>query len=546
MADGREFRSKLVLSDAGAANTFDRLLPADLQSVDPLRARLRRLEPSTAHCSLYLGLSGSDRELGLTGTNLWTYPSFDHDGNVERFAKDVDAPFPGVYISFPSSKDPSFAERYPGKSTMEAIAMLPREPFARWNETRWKRRGGDYEELKQRLAERLRAEVERHVRHWPGTSPARSFPHHCRRGTLPTTAKARSTASPPRRSDSSAVIWGRGPRFGASILPDRMHAAWESWAHSTVESSALQSHWGRTCSQRFQSPDAEKLAACFARGEDMMMLRGAMSPSPILIPDPNPDPGAAAWPALPQSAWSDSCATLQLWLQIVGKIRLALTPPINHCWNVTLYPTARGLTTSPMPHGNLMLEIDFDFIDHTLGVETSAGSRQNFPLKPMTVAEFYQRLMNALEELAVPVRIWPTPCEIADPIRFDRDTVHGSYDAEFVQRFWRILLQTTRVFTVFRARFRGKVSPVHLFWGALDLACTRFSGRTAPQHPSMAGLPDRVTRDAYSHEVSSCGFWLGAPGVEPFFYSYAYPEPAGYAACPIAPAGASFNASFGE
>jgi hypothetical protein len=164
----------------------------------------------------------------------------------------------------------------------------------------------------------------------------------------------------------------------------------------------------------------------------------------------------------------------------------------------------------------------------------------------MTVAAFYRQLMAALEELGVPVRIWPIPCEIAEPISFDQDHTHQDYDAEFVQRFWRILLQTTRVFTTFRARFTGKVSPVHLFWGALDLACTRFSGRAAPEHPNMPGLPDRVTRDAYSHEVSSCGFWPGTPGMEPMFYSYAYPEPPGYAAYSIAPAQAFFDAKLGE
>jgi hypothetical protein len=252
------------------------------------------------------------------------------------------------------------------------------------------------------------------------------------------------------------------------------------------------------------------------------------------------------WPPLPQAAWSGTCATLQLWMQIVGKIRLALTPPINHTWNVTLYPTIRGLTTSPMPYGAISLQIDFDFIDHALVVETSEGVHRAIPLKPMTVAVFYQELMAALASIGCPARIWPVPCEIAQPIPFEQDSVHQDYDPEFAQRFWRILLQTTRVFTIFRARFTGKVSPIHLFWGALDLACTRFSGRTAPEHPSMPGLPDRVTRDAYSHEVSSCGFWPGAPGIEPFFYSYAYPEPPGYAEYRIAPAQASFNSSFGE
>ena len=252
------------------------------------------------------------------------------------------------------------------------------------------------------------------------------------------------------------------------------------------------------------------------------------------------------WPALPQAAWSDTCATLQLWMQIVGKIRLELTPAINHSWNVTLYPTVRGLTTAPMPHGTRMLQIDFDFIDHALLLQTSDGNRRTILLKPMTVAAFYQQVMAALNELHTPARIWPMPVEIAQPIPFEQDHTHKAYDPEYAHRFWHILLQTTRVFAVFRARFTGKVSPIHLFWGALDLACTRFSGRPAPEHPRMAGLPDRVTRDAYSHEVSSCGFWPGAPGIEPLFYSYAYPEPPGYAQTSIAPAQARFDTTLGE
>lgn len=253
-----------------------------------------------------------------------------------------------------------------------------------------------------------------------------------------------------------------------------------------------------------------------------------------------------AWPALPQGAWTDTCATLQLWMQIVGKIRLSLVPAINHCWNVTLYPTVRGLTTAPMPYGTRMVQIDFNFVQHQLVIETSEGTRQGFALEPMTVAVFYQRVMNALDALKAPVRIWPSPCEVANPIPFEQDGVHRAYDPEYAHRFSRILLHSTRVFTVFRARFRGKVSPIHLFWGAMDLACTRFSGRTAPEHPSMPGLPDRVTRDAYSHEVSSCGFWPGMPGVEPMFYSYAYPEPPGYREYPIAPAAGVFDKNLGE
>ena len=269
---------------------------------------------------------------------------------------------------------------------------------------------------------------------------------------------------------------------------------------------------------------------------------------------------AEVWPELPISAWSDTCATLQLWMQVVGKIRLALTPPLNHTWNVTLYPTVRGLTTSPMACGNRALQIDFDFLDHTLSLGTNAGERRIIRLEPMCVSEFYRRVMAEIEGLGLTVRIWPKPVEVASPIPFEQDNVHCSYDPEYAQRFWRVLLESTRVITVFRSRFQGKVSPVHLFWGAMDLACTRFSGRTAPEHKSMQGLPDRVTRDAYSHEVSSCGFWPGMspqrrgpvagdpgmPGMDAMFYSYAYPEPAGYAEYPIGPAGATYSKDFGE
>ncbi len=257
-------------------------------------------------------------------------------------------------------------------------------------------------------------------------------------------------------------------------------------------------------------------------------------------------------PLCRRASGAGPASTLQLWMQIVGKIRLALMPPINHCWGVTFYPTVRGVTTSPMPYGNRTLQIDFDFVDHVLLVEASGAGRKTIPLKPMTVAAFYGQVMHALESVGTPVRIWPMPVEVAEPIRFEKDDVHKEYDAEYVQRLWRILLETTRVFTIFRARFRGKVSPVHLFWGAMDLACTRFSGRTAPEHASMPGLADRVTRDAYSHEVSSCGFWPGmagppgAPDIEPLFYSYAYPEPPGYRDYSIAPALGGFDANFGE
>jgi hypothetical protein len=233
-------------------------------------------------------------------------------------------------------------------------------------------------------------------------------------------------------------------------------------------------------------------------------------------------------------------------MQIVGKVRLALMPAINHTWSVTLYPSVHGLTTSIMPYGTRTLQIDFDFLNHVLQLETSEGRSKTIPLQPMTVAAFYEKVMAALDDLATPVRIWPVPVEVSTPIPFEQDHTHQAYDPEYAQRFWHILLQTTRVFTIFRARFLGKVSPIHLFWGALDLACTRFSGRTAPEHPGVPGLPDLVTRDAYSHEVSSCGFWPGATGMEPLFYSYAYPEPPGYRESPIAPVQAVFDSKMGE
>ena len=252
------------------------------------------------------------------------------------------------------------------------------------------------------------------------------------------------------------------------------------------------------------------------------------------------------WPELPEAAWAESRATLQLWTQIVGKIRLALTPALNQTWNVTLYPTARGLTTAAMWHGIRAVQIDFDFLGHQLRIETSAGGQRSIGLRPMTVAAFYEEVMAGMAELGTPVRIWEMPVEMEERIAFSADETHKAYDAEYVERFWRVLLQATRVIGVFRAEFIGKVSPVHLFWGALDLACTRFSGRRAPEHPSMPGLPDRVTRDAYSHEVSSCGFWAGAAGTEAMFYSYAYPQPPGYTDWAVRPGGAMFSQAMGE
>jgi hypothetical protein len=242
-------------------------------------------------------------------------------------------------------------------------------------------------------------------------------------------------------------------------------------------------------------------------------------------------PDAEPWPSLPLEAWSDTCATLHLWTQIVGKIRLAQSPRVNHSWSVTLYVTARGLTTSPIPYGTRVFQIDFDFIDHQLPIRSSDGRVGAVALQPQSVASFYRRLWKELNKLDLHVKINLTPNEVQDPLRFDEDERHRSYDADYANRFWRVLLQSHRVFTRFRARFIGKCSPVHFFWGAPDLAVTRFSGRAAPTHPGgIPHLPDAVTREAYSQEVSSCGFWPGGGAIAyPAFYSYAYPEPQGFA-----------------
>jgi hypothetical protein len=255
-----------------------------------------------------------------------------------------------------------------------------------------------------------------------------------------------------------------------------------------------------------------------------------------------------AWPDLPYLAWKDTCVTLQLWTQIVGKIRLACTPWLNHSWHVPLYVTTRGLTTSPIPHGSRSFSLDFDFIDHALIVSASDGARRDIALRPRTVADFLVAVMAALDELSLPVRIDDMPNEIADAVRFSKDTIHGAYDGEHAQRFWRVLLQVSRVFSQFRTGFLGKASPVHFFWGSFDLAVTRFSGRKAPLHPGVVpGLPQSVLREAYSHEVSSAGFWPGGGAIEyAAFYSYAYPEPEGFRAAPIAPRAATYDTTLGE
>ena len=251
----------------------------------------------------------------------------------------------------------------------------------------------------------------------------------------------------------------------------------------------------------------------------------------------------SAWPELPLAAWSDTYKTLHLWLQIVGKVRLAASPWINHSWHATLYVTARGLTTSPIAAGVRTIQIEFDFIDHRLLIQTSDGRSGGFALEPQTVATFYSQLMDEMEKLDVKLRIHPRPNEVEDALRFDQDEVHRSYDAEYARRFWLALTQADRVFKKFRARFMGKVSPVHFFWGAPDLAVTRFSGRRAPPHPGgVPNLPDWVAREAYSHEVSSCGFWPGGGAIAyPAFYSYAYPEPAGFAQAVIKPEAAFYS-----
>jgi hypothetical protein len=256
-----------------------------------------------------------------------------------------------------------------------------------------------------------------------------------------------------------------------------------------------------------------------------------------------PSPTAENWPALPLEQWKDTYATLHMWTQIVGKVRLGLTPLINHWWNVALYVTARGLTTSPMPYGTAPFSLSFDFIDHELVLQTCTDKRQVIPLEPMSVADFYGRVMQMLKANDIEVKIWPMPQEVPDPIPFDKDRVHASYDRDAVQRFWTILQSVRCVFEEFRASFLGKCSPIHFFWGSFDLAVSRFSGRRAPQRPNV----DRVTREAYSHEVSSVGFWPGGgPITGPAFYSYTSPEPAGFRERVVRPAGAHYDTQISE
>jgi hypothetical protein len=251
-----------------------------------------------------------------------------------------------------------------------------------------------------------------------------------------------------------------------------------------------------------------------------------------------PEPSHAEWPALPFAEWKDTCETLHMWMQIVGKIRLALTPLINHWWEVPLYISARGLTTSPIPYAKGEFEIEFDFVEHVLRIETTQGESEILELTDRTVANFYREVMETVRGLGVAVDIWDMPVEVPNPIRFDKDTQHARYDKEYAHCFWRVLVAIDPIFKEFRSRFIGKCSPVHFFWGSFDLCVTRFSGRRAPERPGA----DAITKEAYSHEVSSVGWWPGGGDVtDAAFYSYAAPEPAGYREAKVLPARAYYS-----
>jgi hypothetical protein len=262
---------------------------------------------------------------------------------------------------------------------------------------------------------------------------------------------------------------------------------------------------------------------------------------------PNPTQ-MEAWPELPYAAWKDTRDTLHLWTQIVGKVRLELTPWLNHSWHVPLYVTARGLNTSPIPYGGSTFEIEFDFNSHLLRIMTSDGRERRIPLQPRSVAEFYELVMWDLNHLQIPVEITELPSEIPDAIPFSLDRTHSAYDPAYANRFWHALVRVDRIFKQFRTGFIGKASPVHFFWGSFDLAVTRFSGRRAPPHPGGApGMSDDVMREAYSHEVSSAGFWPGGSGIDyAAFFSYAYPAPSGFKSGTVKPDAAFFHEGLGE
>jgi hypothetical protein len=256
----------------------------------------------------------------------------------------------------------------------------------------------------------------------------------------------------------------------------------------------------------------------------------------------------AIWPDLPLAAWSETCHTLQLWTQIVGKVRIALTPLVNHWWNATFLVTARGLVAPAMPYRGRTVDVIFDFTSHRLVIETSDGGVEDFALEPMAVADFYSEFMQRLSRLGIEVHIWTMPSEIENAVTFERDRVHAQYDRLYAQKFWLALLQANRVMNEFRARFIGKASPVHFFWGSFDLAVTRFSGRTAlPPKGATPNVAGWVMAEAYSHEVSSCGFWPGNGGYgRAAFYVYAYPEPAGYGDTRLATTGAFYDQGLGQ
>ena len=298
--------------------------------------------------------------------------------------------------------------------------------------------------------------------------------------------------------------------------------------------------------------DTPKPSADSEAAHDDALLDEALEESfpasdPIAV-HPKSGPPHDAWPELPYAAWKDTYETLHLWTQIVGKIRCAQTPWLNHSWHVPLYVSSRGLTTTLIPNGHLSFEIEFDFLDHRLVISTVSGARTEIALEPQPVADFFAAVTVKLGEIGIKIPISDFPCEIPGAIPFSKDWTHGAYDGEYAQRFWRALVEIDRVLKQFRTCFLGKSSPVHFFWGSFDLAVTRFSGRRAPLHPGgVPGLSDDVVREAYSHEVSSAGFWPGGGGIDyPAFYSYAYPEPDGFKNAKVGPKGAFYSETLRE
>jgi hypothetical protein len=253
------------------------------------------------------------------------------------------------------------------------------------------------------------------------------------------------------------------------------------------------------------------------------------------------------WPSLPYGEWRETYELLHMWTQVVGKVKLSVNPHVNHWWHVPLYVSARGMTTSAMHYGDRVFQMDFDFIEHKLFIQESNSRTLSVELETRTVADFYEEVKSRLDSLRIWTNIWTTPVEVENPVPFERDDKYRRYDREHANRFWRTLAQADRVFQQFRSGFTGKCSPVHFFWGSFDLAVTRFSGRRAPEHPGAPGVADSVTREAYSHEVSSAGFWPGGAAMpEPIFYSYAYPEPGGFKDSPVRPTAARYDGSFKE